>query len=193
MAFLNEISDWLKTFLDSIGILAPIFACLLIVVESIFAFLPLSIFIAINFLTFGSILGFLISWIFTILGCLISFQLFRKGIKKWFDKHLREKNYVNKLMIWIEKAKFQNLVVLIALPFTPAFLFNIAAGLSKMSLKKYLFVIIIGKIFLVYFWGFVGTALVESLTNPLALLRVIILSVIAYLIGVYFNKKFGLD
>jgi len=69
---------------------------------------------------------------------------------------------------------------LIALPFTPAFLINIVCGLSKMEPKKFLLSILIGKISIVYFWGYVGTGLIESLQNPKIFLEIIIILLVAY-------------
>ena len=45
---------------------------------------------------------------------------------------------------------FNTLVVIIAIPFTPAFLVNIAAGLSNIPIKKYIFALLIGKPFMIY-------------------------------------------
>lgn len=193
MDFLYELSENLNDILLQIGLWGPVIACLFIVVESIIPILPLSVFITVNFIVFGSFIGFIISWIFTIIGCIISFMIFKHRYKEKFEKKIRNKKYVEKLIVWLETAKFQHLVVLVAIPFTPAFLFNIAAGLSKMTFRKFFFVILIGKIFLIYFWGFVGTALLESLTNPVAMVRVIVLTLIAYLLSSFVNKKFGLD
>ena len=70
---------------------------------------------------------------------------------------------------------------------------NIAAGLSNMPIKKYMTSLIIGKIFLVIFWGFIGTSLLQSLTNPTALIKIIILVSIAYVISKIISKKFHLN
>ena len=83
--------------------------------------------------------------------------------------------------------------MIIAIPFTPAFLVNIVAGISKMNIKKFLPAIAIGKISLVLFWGIIGTSLLESIKNPLIIIKVIFLIVIAYLISRVVNKKFNLD
>lgn len=193
MDFLYELSENINDLLLQIGLWGPIIACLFIVVESIIPILPLSVFITVNFVAFGSFIGFIISWIFTIIGCIISFMIFKHRYKEKFDKRIRNKKYVDRLIVWLETAKFQHLVVLVAIPFTPAFLFNVAAGLSKMTFRKFFFVILIGKIFLIYFWGFVGTALLESLTNPAAMVKVISLTFIAYLLSSFVNRKFDLD
>lgn len=193
MDFIKNLDSIINSFLLTIGIYGPILGCFCILIESIFPILPLFVFITINFLVFGNFIGFLISWFFTVLGCLLSFFLFRKKMKVWFDKKIKDKRKVKKIMNIVNKIKLEQLTSIIAVPFTPAFLVNIAAGLSKMSLKKFLIALCIGKIFLVLFWGFVGTSLVQSLTHPIALLKVVILVFLAFISSKIINKKFELD
>lgn len=191
--FIGNIDQILNSFLLNMGIYGPILGCICILFESIFPILPLFVFITINFLVFGNIIGFIISWIFTVFGCLMSFFLFRKKIKNWFDKKTKESNQLKKIMNVVNKVKLEQLTAIIAVPFTPAFLVNIAAGLSKMSFKKFFTALCIGKIFLVLFWGFVGTSLVQSLTHPVALIKVAILVFLAFIVSKIINKKFELD
>ena len=190
---IKNLDTIITSFLNNLGVYGPILGCFLIVIESMMPILPLFVFITMNFLVFGNILGFLISWLFTVLGCLLSFMLFRKKIKNWFDKKTEKKKQITKIMNCINKIKLEQLTLIIAIPFTPAFLINIAAGLSKIEFKKFLIALIIGKIFLVFFWGFVGTSLLQSLTNPQALIKIVILVLSAYILSKIVNKKFKLD
>ena len=193
MNIFNTINNYIDIILNGLGIYGPLFGCILICIESILPFLPLSAFITLNFIAFGNFLGFLISWFFTIIGCMLSFTLCRKKVKGWFDKKRKDKEKLNKFMKNIEKINFPGLVTIIAIPFTPAFLVNIAAGLTKMSYKRFLFALIIGKMFLVYFWGFIGISLLESLNHPIVLLRTGILLSITYIISRLVSRKFNLD
>ncbi len=193
MDFFANIDAWINQFLLNIGIYGPLLGCICIVLESILPILPLFVFITINFLAFGPFFGFFISWIFTVIGCLLSFFLFRYKIKNWFDAKTKKKEKIKKLMHIVDKIKLEQLTTLIAIPFTPAFLVNIAVGLSKMSFKKFMVALLIGKIFLVWFWGFVGTSLIQSLTHPIALLKVIILLLLAFLISKLLNKKLEIE
>ncbi len=193
MNIFTTINNYIDIILNSLGIYGPILGCVLICFESILPFLPLSAFITLNFLAFGNIIGFVISWVFTIIGCMLSFILFRKKFKNWFDKKRKQKHKLDKIMKTLEKINFSQLVIIIAIPFTPAFLVNIAAGFTKMSYKRYLFALIIGKIFLVYFWGYIGVSLIESFHNPIIFLRVGFLLLIAYIISRIVNQKFKLD
>lgn len=190
---LEKLYDLIMSLVNYLGLYGPIFGCLLICVESIIPVLPLSVFITLNFISFGNIIGFIISWICTIIGCMLSFFLFRKTLRNVFQRKTDQMEKVRKIMRAIDNAKFQHLVLFLSIPFTPAFLVNIAAGLSNMKPKKYFIAIIISKIFLVFFWGYVGTTLIQSLTNPLALVKVVVISVVAYLLSTFINKKFNLD
>lgn len=193
MPFFDKLYELIMNLINYMGIFGPLLGCVLICVESIIPILPLSVFITINFISFDSLWGFLISWLFTILGCSLSFILFRHYLKDWFIKKTKNTNKVRKLIRIVEKAKFQNIVLFLAIPFTPAFLVNIAASLSNISYKKFFYVILISKVFLVYFWGYVGTTLLESFTHPEALVKVILISIIAYVLSLLINKKLKLD
>ena len=81
-----------------------------------------------------------------------------------------------------------NLILVIAIPFTPAFLINIASAIANIDKKKFIISILIGKIFMVYFWGFIGVSLIESLKNPLIIIRVVILLIFAYILSIIAKK-----
>ena len=190
----DAIDTFIDTTLQGLGIWGPIVGCFFILIESMVPILPLFVFITLNFLAFGNILGFIISWIFTCVGCFISFLLFRCKVQTWLYKRIKKEGLISEHTInTITNLKFEQLTTIIAIPFTPAFLVNIAAGLSKMSYKKFIGALLIGKIFLVYFWGFVGVSLIESIKNPIYLVRVGILLLLAYVCSKIVSKKFKIE
>ena len=73
----DAIDAFIDTTLQGLGVWGPIVGCFFILIESMVPILPLFVFITLNFLAFGSVFGFIISWIFTCIGCFISFLLFR--------------------------------------------------------------------------------------------------------------------
>lgn len=193
---LENVDTISETLLNDLGAWGAVLSCFLITIESILPILPLCVFVTFNFFTFGNILGFLISWAFTILGCMLSFMLFRTKVKSWVEKKLikgKTGSEVKKLMNFIDKISLSSLAILVAIPFTPAFAVNIAAGLSNISKKKFLAGILIGKVFMVYFWGYIGTTLLESITHPIYLARILVMLIIAYIISKIVNKHFNLD
>lgn len=190
---LNEVYNFLMNLVNSSSIYGPIFACILIFIESVLPVLPLFVFITIVFVSFGYLSGFLISYILTILGCFFSFYLCRTFLKNFFKKKIRKIDKFDKIMKRIDKIKLSNLVLLISVPFMPAFLINIASALSEMNFKKFAISIIIGKIFIVFFWGFIGTSFVESLKNPKIMLIILLMVVISYVLSKLITKKLKVE
>jgi uncharacterized membrane protein YdjX (TVP38/TMEM64 family) len=190
---IENISDFLETFLLSLGVFAPILACFLIVIESILPVLPLCVFITINFYFFGKFVGFLLSWIFTCIGCYLSYVLVKKGVKTIALDTAQKSGLLQKTIKIIKNMDITNLILVIAIPFTPAFLINIAAAIANIDKKKFIISILIGKIFMVYFWGFIGTTLVESITDIGVLLKIAVIILIAFILSKIVTKKFNIN
>ena len=194
-SFFKDIDIVLENALTSLGLFGPILGCLLILLESIMPILPLALFITLNFYAFGHLLGFIISYVLTVIGCNLAFVLSRKILKNRMD-YLTKKYDRNKMLNLIDRfsnIKFNHLVLLMAFPFTPACIINVVSGSTNMEHKKFLIASIVGKPFMVYFWGYIGVTLIESLKQPILLLKVGIIMAVAYVISVIVNKKFGLD
>lgn len=188
-------SEFIDTFVtnstDILVRLGPIAGILMIMMESILPILPLSVFITLNMVSFGQVFGFLISWLSTIMGCMLSFTLFRNFFQKKLYRFIKKKEQkkLSNIMRVISNISFSNLVILIAIPFSPAFLINIAAGLSKIKVEKFFLAIIIGKIVMVYFWGYIGTTLLESLTDITILIKIGIALILAFVVSKVVEKK----
>lgn len=188
----NNFATYLINIMSHLG---PISGIVLIILESILPFLPLSVFIALNGASFGYVFGYIISWVSTCIGCLISFLIFRKIFKNKFDKLLSKKNVkqIKKIKKKFSTITFSALVLIIALPFTPAFAVNIAAGLSDMSLRKFMIAILIGKLSITYFWTYIGKSLLESMMDFKTIITVALLLLGAYIISKLVSKKLKIE
>lgn len=185
--------ETVKNIVENSNIFLAIFMGFFIVIlESIIPMLPLAVFIAINMIAFGNFFGFIISWIGTILGCSLAYSFFRK-LRDPILKKLKDDSKIKKFMLTIGNISFSKLVVILSIPFTPAFSINIAAGLSNMPYRKYLLALLISKIFLVYFWGFVGTTLIQSITDITVLIKIAFLIIIAFFLSKIVVKKFNIE
>ncbi len=185
--------NFIMNTIDAMGVYGPLLGSLFIVLESIIPPLPLFVFITINFLAFGYVMGFIISWVCTIIGCVISYFLVKKLLRNFVVKKIKNVDLLNRCMHYIENMSLTKITVILAIPFTPAFMMNIAAGLVNMNFKKFFIAILISKIFLVYFWGFVGTSLVESFQNPSSLITVVVMMLLAYGMSLIIKKVFKVN
>ncbi len=189
----NAFYVFLVNGLNDAGAYAPLLASFLIILESVLPILPLFVFITINFISFGTFLGFIISWLCTVLGCIISYYLVKKFLRNFVVKKIKNIDLLTRCMNYIENLSLTKITVILSIPFTPAFMMNIAAGLVNMNFKKFFIAILISKVFLVYFWGFIGTSLVESFQHPESLITVVIMMLIAYGISLVIKKVFKIN
>ena len=191
-SFIADIVNYIEVFVENNNIfLSLLMGFGIVMIESIIPILPLSVFVAINVIAFGSINALLISWIGTTIGCTLSFFFFRKLRNKVYNKiynHLNLINFINK----IDRISFPSLVCILAMPFTPAFTINIAAGLSEMKYKKYLKALLCSKIFMIYFWVFIAKTFLESVTDITVIIKIAALIIGAYIVSKIVDKKFNI-
>lgn len=193
MTFINNLNNILNSFLESAGIWGGVVACLLILIEPVLPFLPMFIFVTINILVFGYILGFILSYIFAVLGCLLFYIVFNKLFSNKAYKFYKDKNKLHSLVKRYKNIKLETLTTIISMPFTPAFMINLLAAISGMSLKKYMTAEIIAKIFITIFWGFIGCNLIKCLENPRYLVVIGIMLLCGYIISKIINIKYDLE
>lgn len=150
---------------------------------------------ALNVNAFGGVLGLSLSWMATCLGCFISYIFFSFLSERFLDKILPKKTLkkVSKALDKFNDISFSNLVLVISLPFTPAFLVNIICGIARVKKRKFLFAIFIGKIFMITFWGYIGKSLLESVIDINTIIVVSLMLVVAYFISKVVSKKVDLE
>lgn len=190
MDIMDNIVNYLTNYLEELGI---VFGIMFIILESIIPLLPLGIFIAFNMIVFGNFIGFIISWISTIIGCSIAYYF----SDKLFSKYLLNKTVTNsklkRIVNIVKNIDMSNLVIIMALPLTPAFLINIASGITKMNYKKFLISTFISKISIVLFWGLVSKNIITNYKDIKTIIVTIILIVAAYIFSKLVNKKFKIE
>ena len=191
--FSNYVVSFLNYYVANVNIVSSFFlGVFIIILESILPMIPLGLFVAFNVLIFGNVLGFFMSWGATLIGCSLSFFIFRK-IRKKIDNYIERKPKFKSVMENINKISFSNLVIIMAFPFTPAFSINIGAGLSNIPYKKFIMAASIAKVSIVYFWGYIGSTFIESMTDPGVLIKLGIIFLIAFLLSKFVTKRFKID
>ena len=190
---MENLYNLIMDIVGNVSVLGVVITSFLIIFESIIPPLPLGVFITVLFMNYGVFIGFVMSYVLTIVGCSLSYFLVRKYVKNKTDKHLRKYKKIDEYITLVDNIKFSNLVLILSIPFTPAFLVNIACGISKMEYKKFLYSIMLGKISLVLFYGFIGTSLIESIQKPIILVFVVVITLVFYILSKIVNRKLKID
>ena len=184
---ITKFSNFIQTITDYFSKFGPLGGLLIIIINSIYPIaVPLGVYMAFNVHAYGLILGTIISYIGTIIGCIISFILFKKFDSKF--KKFNERERIKKI-----KGKMNNITIpslATVLPFFPAYLINIAAGLSRVDTKKFIIGICFGKIPLVLFWCLIGKSFMDSVTDYKTILIIIGMLVFTYVASKILTKIF---
>lgn len=138
--------ETLQDYMDRFGIFAPIFLTVFQAIQVVLPVLPGFLGCFAGSLMFGPLVGFLCNYIGISLGSLIAFMLARKygsklidalfdpkKYKRWADMAARSKSYA-----WF-------IFVATIIPLFPDDYLCYLSGLTKMSFKKFFWIIIIGK------------------------------------------------
>lgn len=192
MNTLTELIDYATKLIQSGGFIVGF---LLIVLEAFIPILPLGAFVTLNINAFGSLIGITLSWVATVIGSflmyLLCYYVSNKIIFKLIKQTTKEK--ILNTTEHFKKIKLTSLVLIITLPFTPSCFINLLAGISNVTKEKYLISLLIGKVFHIIFWGYIGMSLIESITNIKAIIFIIVILIIAYIISKVISKKFKIE
>ena len=100
---------------------------------------------------------------------------------------------IHKSVHKFQNITFSQLVLLITLPFTPSFLINILSGIAGVSREKFLISLMIGKVFTVIFWGYVGKSIITSLTDIKSIIYIFIALIISYIVSKIVSRKMNIE
>lgn len=153
----------LQTFLQHFGWFAPI---IFIVFQAIQVVLPISpgaVGCVAGVLIFGSIQGFIYNYIGICIGSIAAFLLARHyGLN--YVMNMSNKKVFNKYIGWLNKPSFDRIfATAIFLPVAPDDFLCYIAGLSKMKLKKFILIIILGKPFAIVMYSLMLNIIVQKL------------------------------
>lgn len=138
----DQVLDWFS----AVGPFAIVLSILINTFISILAFMPSVFLTAANLAFFGFWLGTLISFLGESIGAVVSFWLYRKGIKRFAPDALMKNKWLMKLQETSGREAFLLVLALRLFPFAPSGLVTLAGATSKISLVGFAVASTIGKI-----------------------------------------------
>lgn len=135
-----------QKFIVSCGIFGSIIFMSFQAIQVVIPILPGSLGCVAGVMAFGPFQGFLFNYIGICLGSVIAFLLAKRYGVSFVKKIAKEEQY-EKYSAWLDKGhRFETLfAIAIFLPVAPDDLLCFLAGLTKMSLKKFTIIILLGK------------------------------------------------
>ncbi|ADU30224.1 TVP38/TMEM64 family protein [Evansella cellulosilytica] len=166
------------------GILAPIIFIIALAIRP-FSLIPTSIFSIAGGLSFGPILGPIVTFIGSVAGAILSFLAVRKlgyglgqtkSVGRWADVQIK-----------VEHNAFRYVLALRLIPIINFDIVSYIAGISKVSFNKYLSATMIGIIPGTLAFNFLGASLIESGWHMF--FAILILVVIVVIISLFVMRK----
>lgn len=138
--------DALAAFLGRFGFWAPVLFIAIQAVQVVIPILPGAIGCLGGVLIFGPVWGFVYNYVGISIGSVLAFLLSKNYGKPFVRGMIGEKNY-EKYIGWLDKGNGfdKAFAVAIFLPVAPDDLLCYIAGLTKMTLKRFTAIIILGK------------------------------------------------
>lgn len=168
IGILND-QNVLKEFLEQQGHLGSLIYILIQIIQVVFPIIPGGVTTVVGFLVFGPWWGFLVNYIGIVIGSIILFWLSRTYGKRFCLLFMKEETfykYENKID---DKKGYEIFFILCMLsPISPADALVMITGLTSMSYKKFITIILLCKpisiIAFSYFWIY-GTQFLQNIFN----------------------------
>ena len=139
-------AESLEAFLGKFGPWAPVCFVLIQCIQVVIPILPGAIGCLGGVLIFGPVWGFVYNYVGISMGSILAFVLSKRYGKSFVQHMIGEKNY-KKYIGWLDKgtAFDKAFAAAIFFPVAPDDLLCYIAGLTKMTLRKFTLIIILGK------------------------------------------------
>lgn len=135
-----------REFIAGFGIWAPLIFLLIQIVQVIIPILPGAIGCIAGVIIFGPWMGILYNYIGICIGSIMVFSLSRRYGQQFVKGIIQEKSY-EKYIGWVDRGKKFDTMFAFAIffPLAPDDLLCYIAGLTKMKLRKFVVIILLGK------------------------------------------------
>jgi uncharacterized membrane protein YdjX (TVP38/TMEM64 family) len=184
------IDQYIKSFVDTFAHLGVFGALMMAFMESIMPFLPLVAIAGINIQNFG-VLGFLYTYIGSVAGTILVFWFVRKvfGNRLQNSAFIKRHGGLEKFLDWVNTKGFTSIMLLLAIPFTPSSFVNYACALSKMSFKKFLVIVAVGRFVCIAFLSYIGNSIFDIIDHPLKAVVALLVALALYMISKILEHK----
>lgn len=189
---MGTVEFWDNLF-HSFQILGPLVPMLIALVEAFIPALPLIAIVTLNVAAHGAVLGFLYSWIGSVVGSILFFTLCRKLFKPWIARFAGKHPRIMKAREWVNGINKKALFLIITMPFTPSCFVNFAMGVSDFDGKMYIKIMASAKIVMLILLSLFGQSVVQAFENPIFIVLAVVLVIVLYLVSKYISKKHDLE
>lgn len=188
-----KLSHWnvhhLSDVLSSFGWYGYAAGMLLVVLQTIFPFVPFVLVAGANVLLFGFWLGYAVNYVFSCLGAILSFLLVRRYGQAWAIKKLAPYGYIGKLNDKLERHGLLYIMLSRIIPIFPSFAINLAAAVMKVRARDFIIGSMLGKLPMILLESMIGHDLLFIRHHKGRLLLLLAIFVLMVALGNHYKNK----
>lgn len=182
----------LSTYIQQYGLLAPVIAFFLFVLQAALPVFPYIILASAGGILFGLKLGIFISWSGALTGACVAYWICRLLGYEWLNEKLQQR-FAYDLSHLSPSAAFWTIIIARIIPVVPTPIINVAAALGGVSFPNFLLSSAIGKIPSAVLYTGLGLALfnAQDINTILCILAafIVLILIIKYLAHRLSSKK----
>lgn len=180
--------DGMIHYAKSFGILMPVFIFVITAIQAIIPGVPFAVLCSASGILFGLLKGMVMIWAATLFGAAVLFYISRKLGYGWAEKFM-EKYKVRGLQKLEGEKGFITILVLRLLPYFPAPVINISAGISNVKFSSFFLASAIGKLPFIIAYTLLGYSILKKGNYLLGSILLIFVIILPYLYVSIKQKK----
>lgn len=165
-------------------------AILLPFLEAFLPILPIILFAVVNVNAYGLLVGFILTWMGSVLGSICVFLIFRTYGQARFLQRLRNHPHVLKFMVRVDRGGIVPIFVLLCFPFTPSSIINIVCALGRIETRAFIGTVMLSKAIMLFLLSFIGADIYSFIRQPLKSVIVILLFIFLWWLGKRFEEHY---
>lgn len=175
--------------LRSLGPWAALLGGGLIILQTFFPFMPFLLLAGANVLVFGLWEGFVVNWLSAVLASVLMFYMARTFGREWAMRKMNNFPKIQSVSRYFQQNGFKTVLFLRLFPVIPPAAVNLAAGLSGIEARAYLWGTALGKLPAIFVQSMIGNDLFHFADNKVRLLLITAGFGLILLIGMRVVKK----
>jgi uncharacterized membrane protein YdjX (TVP38/TMEM64 family) len=182
---INDLSAYLK----SLGPLALIFGILAILIQTFIPFSPFMLLAGANVLAFGFYYGFTINYLASCAGAFLAFMFARYYGHDWVERKLERYPMVVQFNQKMKQEGFFYVLVGRFIPIFPSSIINFGGGVSKISVKHFIFATLLGKFPIIFLESLIAHDLQHLHRYRGRLLLLLTIFILLIIVGNWMRQK----
>jgi uncharacterized membrane protein YdjX (TVP38/TMEM64 family) len=184
----TNIND-LSVYLKSLGPIALVIGILAILVQTFIPFSPFMLIAGANVLAFGFYYGFLINYLASCAGAILAFMFARYYGHDWVERKLTRYPLIAQFNQRMKQEGFFYVLIGRLIPIFPSSIINLGAGVSKISVRHFIFASCLGKFPIIFLESLIAHDLQHLHRYRGRLLLLLTIFILLIIIGNWMRQK----